>query len=391
MIDRLIGKRCTGCSSCENSCPVNAIKLIADREGFKYPLVDYNICIKCQLCKKSCPVLNKISTKYDYPIVYAAWNLNDYIRINSTSGGVFSALAKIFIQQGGYVVGAIYNDDFSIKHVMINTIKDIDHLRQSKYAQSDLNRIFSEIEIKLKNNAKVLFCGTPCQSAGLQKYLRKSYENLYCCDFICRGVISQLVYKKFLYDSMERYGSTLNKIHFKNKDYGWNQFSTKLFFNNGKIYQKDREEDYYMRGFLKHNLYMRPSCHQCEFKTIPRCSDISLGDFWGIGNYKSSLDDNNGTSVILINSDKGEKLLRLAEEELFIERRKLEEVIEGNSCLLNSAPIGEFREYFFKRIEKYNFFKLIEQIDKKSLHISKRDQLYIIRNKIIYSLRGRKK
>lgn len=367
MIDEIIGMQCTGCTACKSSCPKSAIVMCTDKEGFVYPKVDYNKCVKCGLCEKKCPVLHSNNNKkYQKPRVYAAWNLDDNIRINSTSGGIFSALAKVMISQGAIVVGAQYDIDFNISHVIIKDFDEISKLRQSKYAQSNLGDVFIQIKKLLERNEKVLFCGTPCQSAGLQSYLGKEYSTLYCCDFICRGVISPKVYKKFLKDISQEYVAELSGVHFKNKDFGWNQFSTKLIYSDGNNYQEDRNNDYYMRGYLRHNLYLRPSCHQCCYKTIPRKSDMSLGDFWGIARYKLDLDNDKGTSVILVNSDKGMQLLNWIREEIFLEERSLEEVIEGNSCLLNSAEEGKFRSFFFDNIDKYSFKKLIMIIDRKS-------------------------
>ena len=353
-----------------NRCPVSAITMKNDKEGFLQPVVDEAACVNCKLCIIICPVVTHEENHYFMPEVYASWNLDENIRKESTSGGIFTALAQAFMRQDGFVAGAIYDDDFEIRHILTNLPDDIERLRQSKYAQSRLDNLFEQIEDRLKHNEKVLFCGTPCQSAGLQSFLQKEYDNLYCCDFICRGVISPTVYKKFLADCNKRHDSNLIRVHFKNKEFGWNRFSTKLSYEDGSAYHLDRDSDYFMRGYLKQNLYMRTSCYSCDFKSIPRCSDISLGDFWGIGRYKASLDDNLGTSVVLVNSEKGRTLLHWAESKLYLERRIMEEVVAGNSCLCNSAEKGEFRKYFFERFQNQDFFKLIDRIERKSLHLT---------------------
>ena len=376
MVDKVIGDRCTGCSACLNRCPKQAITLVPNSEGFWYPSVSETNCVHCNLCINTCPILNpRQNLNFPEPKVYAAWNKDENIRIQSTSGGVFSALAQAFIRGGGCVIGARYCEDFTISHCIIEQEKDIPLLRQSKYAQSDLHDIFKEIRNKLTSGEKVLFCGTPCQSAGLQSFLCKDYSNLYTCDFICRGVISPKVYRQFLNDMSQKYGAALQMVQFKNKDYGWNRFSTKLRFQNKTVYQEDRDNDYYTRGYLKHNLYLRPSCHNCKFKSFPRVSDLSLGDFWGIGNYKKELDSNKGTSVILINSQKGNELFSLMEDILVCSERTLSEVLTGNSCLIHSAPVGEFRSYFFRKMDKIPFDKLIEKIEYKSMHLTLREKL----------------
>lgn len=385
MVDKIIGDCCTGCSACMNRCPQKAVALVPNSEGFWYPNVSQEKCVHCNLCIDTCPVLKpKKNSNFFEPEVYAAWNRDENVRIQSTSGGVFSALAKTFIHGGGYVAGARYGDDFSIFHCIIEREEDIPLVRQSKYAQSDLHNIFREIQSKLNLGEKVLFCGTPCQNAGLQNFLSEEYSNLYTCDFICRGVISPKVYRKFLTDMSRKYGSPLKTVQFKNKDYGWNHFSTKLGFQNETCYQEDRDNDFYMKGYLKHNLYLRPSCYNCQFKSFPRVSDLSLGDFWGIGNYQKELDTNKGTSVVLLNSQKGKALFMGMEDMLVCSKRTLDEVLAGNSCLLHSAPVGEFRTYFFRHMNKKTFDKLIEKIEYKSNHLTMKEKLGKVVHRIIH-------
>lgn len=360
-------ENCTGCSSCVESCPKSAIYFEVDYEGFKYPKINQDKCIKCSICVQSCPLITKKENlNNNNPIVYAAWNKNEEIRINSTSGGVFTAFAEVILQSGGLVVGAKYSDDFSIEHTVINDISQLSKLRQSKYAQSNLNDIFSQVKNELNKGKVVLFCGTPCQVAGLKSFLNREYKSLFLCDFICRGVISQKVYMEYLKGINELYNSEIKYIQFKNKDYGWNSFSTKVQLYNNDIYQKDRDNDPYMVGFLKHNLYMRPSCYNCQYKSLPRVADISLGDFWGISSQDEKLDDNKGTSVVIVNSIKGENLFENAKEKLFFEKSCIEKVVEGNSCLFNSPNPGKYRQYFFDKLGKVRFDLIIKRIDRKA-------------------------
>lgn len=390
MIDNAPNCNCTGCSACLNICPVDAITFVPNDRGFLVPEVDESKCIRCKKCLIVCPSLSSLQNeRYHKPDVYAAWNKDEAIRVDSTSGGVFSALAEAIIVRGGYVIGAEYDDKFCVRHTIINGQKQIRHQRQSKYTQSDLGFVFRKIKELLDADALVLFCGTPCQSAGLQKYLSKDYDKLFCCDFICRGVISPKVYMKFLSDVCPD-KTSLQKVHFKNKDFGWNRFSTKLTFQDGSFYQKDRNDDYYMRGYLRHNLYLRDCCYQCDYKVLPRVSDISLGDFWGISNYDPKLDNEQGTSVVLVNSEKGKLLFNWAEDNLIITERVLDEVLAGNSCLLSSATCGEYREYFFRKMDKIAFPLLIDRIDQKSLKLSRKDKLLRMLTKLKHSLKGDK-
>ena len=386
MINIIDKAKCTGCSACVNICPKKAISFNNDSAGYRYPKVNLDNCVDCSLCENVCPIINSVDTKGSYsdPIVKAAWNKNEEIRINSTSGGIFSALAEVFINQGGYVVGAEYTEDFGIHHIVISNADKIKNIRQSKYAQSELGDIFNKIRSLLNKNEKVLFCGSPCQVAGLKNYLMKDYDNLLIVDFICRGIISQKIYKNYL-ESVERHtNSTITKVQFKNKDFGWNRFSTKLSLEDGRSYHKDRYNDEYMLGYLKYNLFLRPCCHECEFKTLPRISDVSLGDFWGIGNVKKELDNDKGTSVVIINSEKGAKFFDLLNDLIDSESSTIEQVTKGNSCLFNVAPKGKYSDYFYEKFGKMDFIDLIHKIDFKDTinrpNLRFIDKLYLLKN-----------
>lgn len=242
MIDGLNKNKCTGCSACYNICPKDAIKMKEDRAEFLFPEIDYDKCIKCNLCEKVCPSMSNqecLEDRFKEPIVKAAWSKDENIRINSTSGGLFSELAKGFMKEKEtFVVGAIYNKEFLVEHYITNQMKDLELLRQSKYVQSDKKNVFSEIKNLLNKNKRVLFVGAPCEVMGLYSFLRKKYENLYTIDFLCLGTNSPKVYRKFLETLEKKYNSKIKRVWFKNKTYGWNLFSTKVEFENGKSYLK---------------------------------------------------------------------------------------------------------------------------------------------------------
>lgn len=385
-VDTVVGRACTGCTACENCCPRDAIEMLPDHEGFQYPYVHQELCISCGLCVEKCHIANPVKDTNDLPIVYAGWNKSYHIRVSSTSGGVFTALAEAFIKKNGFVVGAYYDDQFVIRHTIAGNMDEIEKLRQSKYAQSDMMDVFSRIKHLLHDGKMVLFCGTPCQSGGLQRYLGDKYENLYCCDFICRGVASPKVYRKYLDGLFENSKTAIQKIQFKNKDYGWNRFSTKITFKNGSVFQQDRNHDPYMKGYLRFNLYLRPCCYECQYKQLPRISDISLGDFWGIGKLKAELDDDRGTSAILVNSAKGAQMLDWIRDQLYLEERSFEEVLAGNVSLVQSPERGEFREYFFEHMDRMRFDKLIMKIEEKSWHLTPKEtvlrELHLLKVKL---------
>jgi len=201
----------------------------------------------------------------------------------------------------------------------------------------------------------VLFCGTPCQNAGLFRFLGKDYERLVLCDFICRGVNSPMVYESYLKMLEGRYGSRIEVVKFKDKTYGWNNFSTLVRFTNGRRYLEDRFSDPYMIGYLRHNAYLRPSCYDCKFKIVPHLADITLGDFWGIAKTRPHLDEDKGTSIIMINSEKGREVFERIKPGIQWEECTLREVSDGNQCLTQSVAKSDQRDEFFAELRNRGF------------------------------------
>ncbi len=365
MIDRIDKNKCNGCSACLNICPVRAIDMIIDQEGFIYPLIVKEKCIKCNRCDAVCPVLNynKVMEHLE-PQIYAAWSLNEEIRFNSTSGGVFSEFAMQILNKSGYVCGAIYSESYEIEHFITCDVKDLSRIRQSKYAQSNIKQIYKKIGKLLLVNNSVLFCGTPCQCAGLDSYLKLkniTRQNLVIIDFVCRGSNSPKVYQMFLKQLEKEHQSKITKVWFKNKTYGWNRFSTKIEFKNGNDYLKDRFEDSYIRGYIEANLFIRPSCGECYFKGFPRVSDITLGDFWGITLNDKNQNTDIGTSLIILNSDTGKKLFSKIKSNLFFEHKELNDMEVFNPCISKSIKHGQGREEFMKDLDKID---VIENINR---------------------------
>lgn len=356
---------CTGCAACANVCPKQCITMEADAYGFDYPIVDITKCIYCDKCEVVCPLNSQ--QKFNIPTnVYAAWNKNENVRNNSTSGGVFSELAFSVLKQGGVVVGAVYNDENVIEHCIIDEIDQLEKVRQSKYAQSKINDIYLNIRSSLKYQS-VLFCGTPCQVAGLKRFLGKEYENLMTVDFICRGVNSPKALKAWISEIEYLHKSKVRRVWFKYKEDGWHRSPkcTKVILENGNELVFKGRENSFMYGYLGPNLYIRPSCSECLFKGQNRLSDITLGDFWGI---EDRLDDDKGTSLVLVNSDKGKELLSRVSGSLFLEERNLDEILDGNVCFEGSVKIHTKSEEFLRRLDDKNFSSLVYDYSKKKLH-----------------------
>lgn len=365
MINIIDKSKCCGCCACVDVCTHKAITLETDIEGFWYPVVDKEKCIECGLCEKTCPELN-ITTlkKNDYPKpakTIAAIHKNMRVRWDSTSGGAFTALAEAMYRQGGYVSGAIYNDDFSVRNYISNNPEDLIKIRSSKYLQSKAEGIYAEIRTLLKKGEKVLACGTPCQMAALRSFLRRDYKNLIIIDFVCRGVNSPKVYRKYL-DSLERkYGGKVIYVKAKNKELGWRNLTRKVVFDNGQSYYGVGMIDDFRRGYHT-NVFCRPSCYSCQYKGFPRMSDITIADYWGIEKVDKNLDNNIGTSMILLNSKKGEEFFELAQSDLEFIETKFESVLPGNLALTTPiTPAKINRNIFFEDLDKQTFEEITEK------------------------------
>ena len=352
---------CMGCESCKMMCPKNAISFNF-KFGFKYPLIDSSKCIDCNLCKKVCPAICNEENNSSYQL-YASWIKEDEIRKQSTSGGICYALSKFIIEQGGYVAGVVWDENYrNAKYEVVNTIDGLNAISQTKYFQPNMNNVFSKIQELLDKNQTVLFIGTSCTNSGLRLFLRKNYKNLYCCDFICRGYTSQMYHKKRVDYLEKKFHSKIIKIQYKNKDKGWNNFGTKFWFENGKSVYINRFNDPYELLFTKDDFNTRPSCYNCKFRKLPRNSDITVGDFWAIKNVPEKA-NYLGVSAVIISSTKGQFLFESIKEKLYSEKRDVNELVKGNYALLNQLKRNEGSEQFFEDLNNLSF----EDFNKKYL------------------------
>jgi acetyltransferase-like isoleucine patch superfamily enzyme/coenzyme F420-reducing hydrogenase beta subunit len=370
--------QCCGCNACGDACAHDAITFKTDIEGFWYPEVDKDKCTDCGLCEKVCPVLHIKDLKkndLEQSVCYAAEHKNLEVVFDSTSGGLFSALADIMYKEKGYVGGAVFNEDFSIKHFISNNKKDLPALRSSKYAQSNLSGFYKTVKELLKKGEKVLVCGCPCQMAALRAFLRKDYENLIIADFICRGINSPKVWRKYLDTFEERYGSPVVYAKAKSKEYGWRNLTQKVVLANGKSYYETREESNFTIGYLHTNAYCRPSCYDCQFKGFPRIADITLADFWGIEKIDKSMEKDLGTSLVIINSRKGADYFEKVKSRISYIQTPFESILAGNPALTKplNPPIVD-RTRFFEDLDKMNFTELMSEYVRK--RISYKRKLY---------------
>lgn len=345
---------CSGCRACEKKCPINAITMIEDECGFLYPQVDDEKCIKCGLCRKICPTNNE-----EVPIekkAYAAYNKDDKIRLDSSSGGIFDVLANYIIEKQGVVFGAAFDKDFNVKHIAVNNKKDIDKLRKSKYVQSDTNCTFEMAKKILDEGKLVFYSGTPCQIEGLKAYLGKDYENLVTQDIICHGVPSPRVWREYLKNKSE----SIQEINFRSKEKSsWDDYQFKIVYNNKAEYE-NHNQNVFMKLFLN-DLILRNSCYNCKFKKKNRISDFILADFWGIDKINKEINDHKGISLLIVNSNKAEKILKEVLNKIVIKEVIFEEAIKGNKSMTSSVSKSKKVDHIIEVIKEGNFNKIFEE------------------------------
>lgn len=340
-------EECCGCSACMNICPERAINMIADEEGFLYPEVRQESCIECDLCLQACAFYDgyKINNNYDQPLVYAVKHRNDEVRMNSSSGGMFTALSDYILSVNGIIYGAAFNEKFEVCHQKAVTVEDRNKFRGSKYVQSNLNRIFEDIKNELYSGKTVLFTGTPCQNAGLSVYLNGNYKNLYLCDIICHGTPSPLIFKKYIKYCEKKAGSSLTEYYCRYKGNGWHTHTEKAVYANGKEDSISKLSQIY-KDFFSSLLILRPACHTCKFCSFSRPSDITIGDFWGIEKCMPDFDDNMGVSLVLINSRKGLDLFQKISENIYRRESNTKDCFQHN--LYAPTPVSPNRPQFWR-------------------------------------------
>ena len=360
---------CTGCMACYNICPVDAVTLYEDEFGFVYSKINGEKCVSCNKCRNICPqnsdnhLMSMTNGK-----CYAAWNLDDSARRNSSSGGIFYAMAKQVISENGVVFGAAFDINFNVYHTKAQTYEELKILQGSKYIQSNVGYTFRECKDYLITGKTVLFTGTPCQINGLLNFLGNKYNNLITIDILCHGVPSYKVLKSY-YDSVEqRYRSKINKIAFRNKAVygGWeHSCSMKIKLENGIIISSLKEDLYFWKSFLS-NVCLRENCYQCNYAGKERCADITIGDFWGIERINEK-EKHAGVSFLTVNTLKGMKYVNKIN--IYKEAREIIEAIPTNQTLVRPFEYNKKRADFFRKIETYGFRRAVYWLFPKNMLI----------------------
>ena len=388
MIDKVSVQECAICGACFNACPVDAIRFGKAYLDFRYPEIDATRCVHCNQCEKACPVLgSKSKPEAGYHIAFAAKSNDDSVRLHSSSGGAFYELASRMLRDGGYVCGAVFDDEFHVKHILSNAKEDILRMMGSKYAQSDVGYCYREVKDVLEKGCKVLFSGCPCQVAGLRTFLGKEYPNLVLVELICHGIPSDHMLQTYIGMQERKYGAKLTKMEFRNKKKGWHNSSVRMEFENHRIYSIPYTADAYTIGFLR-NITLKSSCYDCHFRNFTAGSDITLGDFWG-AEVELSEDDNKGISAILVNSGKGMDIIDRCN--LALTPANVETVIKYNKNLLCSAALSPQRSLFYASADTNGLEKAIRRyLEESTIQKLKRQSRYALRC-IWHTIRGKGK
>lgn len=355
-------KLCCGCHGCAQICPKHCIEMTMDAEGFLYPKVDESLCIQCGLCEQVCPVLNVQPDDLEKsPPAFAAINIQDDIRKESSSGGIFTLLARQVISRGGVVFGAAWTEDHrSVHHIAVRTDAELAKLRGSKYLQSTIGNAYVLAEESLREGEYVLFSGTPCQIEGLRQFLSKEYDTLLCVDLVCHGVPAPGVWRRYLAECVEKMQAQATGVTFRDKSTGWKSYCITLSFENGEKLCLPVSEEPYMRAFLS-NACLRPSCHDCRFKKRNRESDLTLADFWGIEEVCPQMDDDRGTSLVLIHSPAGAAAMDSIREQLRIEAVDTAAALHQNPSAVVSSGVHENRKAFLESLDSMSFSAAVKR------------------------------
>ena len=341
---------CTGCEACRNACDQGALRMEESAEGFLRPVVDAKRCTDCGACATACPVLNKPALeRMPSPGAYACWHADDQVRRRSSSGGAFSALAEAVLDAGGGVWGAAYDARLHVRHVEVREREGLDRLRRSKYVQSRIGDAFREVRGFLRTGGTALFVGAPCQVAGLHAFLGRDDERLVTCDFLCHGVPSPGVLARYVRWLEARSGAPLTDLNFRDKRKGWEDPSSVAELEGGRERVLYGKENHFFNGFIE-NVFLRESCYACAFNGLPRWGDLTLGDFWGIGNhfpFPHASQKAEGISLVLVNSARGQARLDRCADRLTRVERPLQEVVEGNAPLHTPSRRPASRDAFF--------------------------------------------
>ena len=350
--------KCCGCTACENSCPKKCISMQYDEEGFLYPVVNVEQCVNCGLCEKVCPEEKLSDVVTDTSECYAIQNLNKNKRMTSTAGGAFSLIADYLLEEDAVVFAVGYDNNMVVCHKMATDSTALEKMRGPKYVQSNLDDTFSKIKDLLKENRKVLFVGTPCQTHGLFNYIGEN-DNLYIIDLLCLGVSSPKLFAEWIDYLSKKYQSAVINVQFRNKHYGYSVPNVRVFLEDGKEFDQRYDSRVHANLFFQH-LNVRPSCYVCKYRERPRISDFTVGDYNNIGSVNSNFDDDFGTTKLWVHTQKGKDILEHIQcncKWYLIQANGTN--IVGGQKKMYKMPEG--RESFFRDAQNMEYLQLVRK------------------------------
>ena len=362
--------KCCGCLACVNACPAQCIVPRHDREGFNYPVANPDLCINCGKCEKVCPVQNPMeprkpieayaarssaSTTTTARAANTANSANATTSDGSSSGGIFPLLATKFIENGGVVYGAALAPDLTVEHIEVTDKEGLEKLKGSKYVQSELYSAYEEIRDYLQDNKKVMFTGTPCQIAGLKKYLGSQTEGLLTVDVACHGAPSPGLWEKYIKAFEETHRCKIKSVNFREKSQSWRHYDVVYEVEKTESASKERStvrvsaEDEIFISLFRQDMTLRPSCYNCPARNGRSGSDITLADLWSVHKVAPHMDDDKGASLVLLNSERGKALFETLEIEEICKVAPSEAMTE-NGGFATAVQMPQKREEFFKGV-----------------------------------------
>lgn len=364
-----IGMHCFGCTACEHICPVSCIKMVPNEQGFLFPSVNEDVCIGCSKCLKVCPYLqdqNIGAALFPETYVYAAKHIDDEIRMQSSSGGVFTAISDYILHNQGIVYGAAYDENMIVRHMRVDSIVGRDSFRGSKYVQSNLGNAYISIKKDLQNDRLVLFSGTPCQVAGLRKYLGKSFANLLTVDIVCHGVPSPKVFADYIQELERKHKENILDCRFRDKSNGWKNLTLNIRGYKKSKYMQSATSSYYT--LFLNNTILRPCCYECGFTNFNRPGDITIGDYWGIEKSHPEFEDEKGVSLILINSKQGQAMFDEISDSFTLLVSNHQECLQKN--LLQPTLANPRKDIFWNDYKEYGYSYVAKKYGGASMYAS---------------------
>ncbi len=354
MIHIIDKKSCAGCTACMASCHQNAISMVLDEQGFKYPVVNQEKCTDCGLCDKVCP-FDKPQSAPPVQETYAVKHKDALVLKNSTSGGIFTAISDYVLKNGGVVYGAAFDDDMVVRHLRATSSEQRNKMRGSKYVQSDLGDVFLQVKNDLHAKHQVLFTGTPCQIAGLKSYLGNKYSGLICLDLICHGVPSPLIYNEHLKLLSKKLHTTITDYKFRPKDWGWHVHKESVYGKKRKYHSTPYTDLW--KSLYYSRVITRASCNNCPYSSLNRPGDITIGDCRGIDNVISDFGSYEGVTLAIVNTETGREIFEKIADNITYQPLNIEDVMQPP--LQKSSRLNKYSEKFFLDYTKHGYKKAI--------------------------------